>query len=137
VNPNATKDEQTMAFRYATFDYFSDKGLASLEANIQARKTEGKFFIPPIIEYFNMASEYGQKVKAVYDKYDNVYQYDATALGLLDGKPEAQYNTQDYYAAMTTLVQEVFSKEGSDSKALLDAAAKQVQETFYDKIAVQ
>ena len=38
INPNATKDEQQMAFQYAVFDYFSDKGLESVEANIQARK---------------------------------------------------------------------------------------------------
>lgn len=134
VNPNASKDEQTIAFRYAVFDYFSDKGLASLDTNIQQRKTDGKYFVPPIIEYFNMSSEYGQKVKAVYDKYDNVYQYDQAVLDLLDGKPEAQYNTQDYYAAMTTVIQEVFSKKDADVKGLLDAAAKDVQAKFFDAI---
>ena len=137
INPNATKEEQEMAFRYATFDYFSDKGLESLEANIQARKAENKYYIPPVIEYFNMDSPYGQKVKAVYDKYDNVYQYDANALSLLDGKPEAQFNTQDYYATMTNVIQEVFSKKDADLKALLDDAAKDVQTKFFDTIKVQ
>ncbi|MFD0674218.1 ABC transporter substrate-binding protein [Cohnella sp. GCM10027633] len=134
INPNASKDEQQIAFAYAVFDYFSDKGLASLDANIQARKGENKYFIPPVIEYFKMDSEYGQKVKAVYDKYDNVYQYSPDIMTLLDGKPEAQYNTQDYYAAMTNVIQEVFSKEGVDLKGQLDAAAKLVQEKFYDTI---
>ena len=137
INPNATKDEQEMAFRYATFDYFSDKGLEALETNIQARKGESKYYIPPVIEYFSMDSPFGQKVKAVYDKYDNVYQYDTNALNLLDGKPEAQYNTQDYYATMTNVIQEVFSKRDTDRKALLDAAAKLVQEKFFDQIQVQ
>jgi len=137
INPNATKDEQEMAFRYATFDYFSDKGLEALEANIQARQGENKYYIPPVIEYFNMDSPFGQKVKAVYDKYDNVYQYDVNALNLLDGKPEAQYNTQDYYATMTNVIQEVFSKQDTDLQALLDAAAKLVQEKFFDQIQAQ
>lgn len=137
INPNATPDEQEMAFKYATFDYFSDKGLESLEANIQARKAESKFYVPPVIEYFQMNSAYGQKVKAVYDKYDNVYQYNAEVLGLLDGKPEAQFNTQDYYGTMTNVIQEVFSKEKVDLKAQMDSAAKLVQEKFFDTIEVK
>jgi multiple sugar transport system substrate-binding protein len=137
INPNATKEEQEIAFRYAVFDYFSDKGLTSTEENIKARKAENKYFVPPVIQYFKQDSEYGAKVKAVYDKYDNVYQYSNELMGLLDGKPEAQFNTQDYYAAMTNVIQEVFSKKGVDSKAQLDAAAKIVQEKFYDQIKVQ
>jgi multiple sugar transport system substrate-binding protein len=137
VNPNATKEEQEIAFRYAVFDYFSDKGLVSTEENIKARKAENKYFVPPVIQYFKQDSEYGAKVKAVYDKYDNVYQYSNELMGLLDGKPEAQFNTQDYYAAMTNVIQEVFTKKSVDSKALLDAAAKTVQEKFYDSIKVQ
>ncbi|MCL6456413.1 MAG: extracellular solute-binding protein [Gorillibacterium sp.] len=137
INPNATKDEQEMAFKYATFDYFSDKGLESLEVNIQARKGESKYYVPPVIEYFNMDSEYGKKVKAVYDKYDNVYQYNTEVLGLLDGKPEAQFNTQDFYGTMTNIIQEVFSKENVDAKAQMDAAAKLVQEKFFDTIEVK
>ncbi|WP_040949921.1 ABC transporter substrate-binding protein [Gorillibacterium massiliense] len=137
INPNATKDEQTIAFKYATFDYFSDKGLASLETNIQGRKADSKFYVPPVIEYFKMDSPYGQKVKAVYDKYDNVYQYNQEVLNLLDGKPEAQYNTQDYYGTMTNVIQEVFSKDKTDLKAQMDSAAKLVQEKFFDTIKVQ
>lgn len=134
INPNASPDEQAIAFQYAVFDYFQDNFLTSLDTNIQARKAENKYFIPPVIEYFDMASEYGQKVKAVYDKYDNVYQYKQEVLDLLDARPEAQFNTQDYYAAMTNVIQEVFSKKGVDLKATLDAAAKTVQEKFYDTI---
>ncbi|WP_123041597.1 ABC transporter substrate-binding protein [Cohnella candidum] len=134
INPNASKDEQQMAFNYAVFDYFSDKGLESLEANIAARKKDNKYFVPPVIQYFKDDSEYGKKVRDVYAKHDNVYVYNADAINLLDGKPEAQYNTQDYYAAMTNIIQEVFSKKGSDPKKLLDDAAKTVQAKFYDTI---
>ncbi|HEX7057791.1 MAG TPA: extracellular solute-binding protein [Bacilli bacterium] len=137
INPNATKEEQEMAFRYATFDYFSDKGLQSLEENIQARKKDNKYFVPPTIQYYKDDSPYGQKVRDLYAKYDNVYQYDPAIMGLLDGKPEAQFNTQDYYATMTNVIQEVFSKKDVDLKAQLDAAAKLVQEKFYDPIKVQ
>ncbi|SFT06985.1 carbohydrate ABC transporter substrate-binding protein, CUT1 family [Paenibacillus sp. BC26] len=137
INPNASKEEQEMAFNYATFDYFSDKGLESVEESIKQRKTDNKFFIPPVIQYYNDNSEYGQKVKAVYDKYDNVYQYSPEIMSLLDGKPEAQFNTQDYYAAMTNVVQEVFSKKDVDMKAELDAAAKNMQEKFYNTIKVE
>lgn len=137
INPNATKDEQEIAFRYITFDYFSDKGLESLEADIQARQTEGKYYIPAQLNYYSNDSEYGQKAKAVFDKYDNVYKYAPESDALLDGKPEAQYNTQDYYGEMTNVLQEVFSKEGADLQGLLDSAAKLVQEKYYDAIVVE
>jgi ABC-type glycerol-3-phosphate transport system substrate-binding protein len=137
INPNATKEEQYAAFQYAVFDYFTDKGLESIETNIKARKDENKYFVPPVIQYFKQDSEYGLKMKAVYDKYDNVYQYANELMTLLDGKPEAQFNTQEYYAAMTNVIQEVFSKKEVDLKAQLDAAAKSVQEKFYDQIKVE
>ncbi|MCR2802322.1 ABC transporter substrate-binding protein [Paenibacillus soyae] len=134
INPNATKDEQEIAFRYATFDYFSDKGLESLEQNIQARKADNKFYVPAVLQYFKSDSEYGAKVTELFGKHDNVYQYGQETLGLIDGKPESQFNTQDYYGAMTNVIQEVFSKEGVDIKAQLDMTAKLVQEKFYDTI---
>ncbi|MNV87274.1 hypothetical protein D3C71_1813870 [compost metagenome] len=58
-------------------------------------------------------------------------------MGLLDGKPEAQYNTQDYYATMSNVIQELFSKKGTDSKSQLEAAAKTVQEKFFDTIKAE
>lgn len=134
INPNASKDEQEIAFHYATFDYFSDKGLESLEQNIEARKTDNKFYVPAVLQYFKSDSEYGQKVIDLFNKHDNVYQYGQETLGLIDGKPESQYNTQDFYAQMTNVIQEVFSKEGVDMKAQLDLTAKYVQEKFYDTI---
>lgn len=134
INPNATKDEQEMAFRYITFDYFTDEALKSVEDTIQARKAEGKYFVPTPLEYFSDDSEYAAKVKAIYEKYDNVYKYDPELFNLLEGKPEAQFGTQDYYATMSNVVQESFSKKGTDSKKQLDAAAKFVQENYFDKI---
>ncbi|WP_219835630.1 hypothetical protein [Paenibacillus sp. R14(2021)] len=76
-------------------------------------------------------------MKAVYDKYDNVYQYSPEITSLLDGKLEEQFNTQDYYAEMTNNVQEIFSKKDVDVKAVLDASAKKMQEKFYNNIKVQ
>lgn len=137
INPNATKDEQEMAFRYITFDYFTDEALKSVEDTIQARKAEGKYYVPTPLEYFSDDSEYATKVKAIYEKYDNVYQYDPQLFDLLEGKPEAQSGTQDYYAAMSNVVQETFSKKDTDSKKLLDEAAKFVQENVFDKIGQQ
>ncbi|SMF48282.1 ABC-type glycerol-3-phosphate transport system, substrate-binding protein [Paenibacillus barengoltzii] len=137
INPNATKDEQEMAFRYITFDYFTDDALKAVEDTIQARKAEGKYYVPTPLEYFSDDSEYASKVKAIYEKYDNVYKYDPQLFGLLEGKPEAQFGTQDYYATMSNVVQESFSKKGTDSKQQLDVAAKYVQENFFDKIQAQ
>ncbi|WP_127533870.1 ABC transporter substrate-binding protein [Paenibacillus kobensis] len=137
INPNASKEEQEMAFRYITFDYFTDDWLVSVEKDIQARKAEGKYFIPPQMNYFKEDSDYGKKANAIFNKYDNVYKYAAESNALLDGQPEAQYNTQDYYAEMTNVVQQVFSKKGVDHKAKLDEAAKIMQEKFYDKIEVK
>ncbi|GIP28039.1 sugar-binding protein [Paenibacillus sp. J23TS9] len=134
INPNASKDEQEIAFRYITFDYFTDKGIEALDANIQERKDKNKYYVPAPLNYFSDNSEYATKVNAIYDKYDNVYRYDAKMLSLIDGKPEAQYGTQDYYGAMSNVVQESFSKKGTDSKAQLDATAKTVQTKFFDNI---
>ncbi|WP_353682010.1 hypothetical protein [Thermobacillus sp.] len=136
INPNATPAEQKAA-DYITFDYFTDDYLESLERNIQARKDEGKFFVPPQFNYFDNNSEYGQKVQAIFERYDNVYKYDPESNRLLDGKPEAQYHMQDYYAAMTNVIQKVFSEKGVDLKKELDAAAAQVQADYFDKIVME
>ncbi|REJ18913.1 MAG: ABC transporter substrate-binding protein [Paenibacillaceae bacterium] len=137
INPNATPAEQKAAFDYITFDYFTDDYLESLERDIQARKDEGKFFVPPQFNYFDNNSEYGQKVQAIFERYDNVYKYNPESNRLLDGKPEAQYHTQDYYAAMTNVIQKVFSEKGVDLKKELDAAAAQVQADYFDKIVME
>lgn len=134
INPNATKDEQEMAFRYITFDYFSDGSLKAVEDTINARKAEGKYYVPTPLEYFKDDSEYAGKIQAIYDKYDNVYKYDPNLFSLLEGKPEAQFGTQDYYATMSNVVQESFSKKDTDSKKQLDVAAQYVQENYFDKI---
>lgn len=134
INPKATKAQQEMAFKYITFDYFSDNGLKSLEANIQQRKKDKQYYIPPVLQYFDMNSDYGKKVKALYDKYDNVYQYNPETLKLYDGKPEAQYNTQDYYSTMTTVIQQIFSKKNVDLKAELQKASETVQQKYFDNI---
>lgn len=137
INPKATSEEQKMAFRYATFDYFTDKGLLSIEASIQQRQKDQKYFVPPVIEYFTPDSAYAEKVKAIYEKYDNVYQYLPETLELMDGKLEAQFNTQEYYATMASVVQDIFSREDADPKTVLVAAAQLVQERFYNQMTVK
>ncbi|URN94917.1 MAG: ABC transporter substrate-binding protein [Candidatus Pristimantibacillus lignocellulolyticus] len=134
INPNATPDEQEIAFYYATFDYFSDTGLASLEENIKERAADNKYYVPAVLQYYKSDAPYGEKVTALFNKYDNVYQYSVESLGLMDGKAESPYNTQDFYAEMTNIIQEVFSKKGVDKQAKLDVAAKFIQEQFYDSI---
>jgi multiple sugar transport system substrate-binding protein len=126
-NPKASKDELDMAFRYATFDYFQQDGIDSLEKNIQDRKKNNKFFVPKPLDYYDPASEYGQKVAAMYAKYDNVYQYSPEFNKLAVGKNEAQFNGQDFYAEMTKNVQAVFSKKDADTKALMASSAKAFQ----------
>ncbi|THF77283.1 ABC transporter substrate-binding protein [Cohnella fermenti] len=137
INPNASPGEQKAAFDYITFDYFSDSYLVSLEKNIQDFQAEGKYFVPAHLDYYKADSEYGKKVQAILAKYDNVYKYDDASNALLDGKPEAQYSTQDFYGTMTTLIQEAFTKKGTDSAKQLDIGAKSMQEKFYDAIKVQ
>ncbi|MGN7456246.1 ABC transporter substrate-binding protein [Paenibacillus pasadenensis] len=137
INPNASKDEQEMAFRYITYDYFSDNYLTAVEKDIQARRAEGKYYIPPQMSYYKNDSEYGRKLKSIYDNYDNVYKYDPESTKRMDGKPEAQYNTQEYYGAMTGIIQEVFSQKDVDLKAKLDEAAAMMQAKYYDAIHVR
>jgi hypothetical protein len=90
--------------------------------------------VPPHMDYYKPDSEYGKKVQDLLAKYDNAFKYDPEEAALLDGKPEAQYNTQDYYSTMTNVIQEVFSKKNTDSKQLLDSAAKEMQEKYYNNI---
>jgi multiple sugar transport system substrate-binding protein len=137
VNPKASKAEQEAAFNYITFDYFSDSYLTSLEKTIQDFKSKGQFYVPPHLDYFKADSEFGKKVSDVLAKFDNVYVYSNESNALLDGKPESQYNTQDYYGTMTVAIQAIFSKKDADPKALLDKAAKDMQTGFYDKITLQ
>lgn len=94
--------------------------------------------MPPHMDYYKADSEYGVKAKdIILAKYDNVYRYADESNSLLDGKAEAQYNTQEFYGAMTNVIQEVFSKKNVDLKAALDTAAKTVQETYYNAIKVE
>jgi hypothetical protein len=126
-NPKASKDEIEMAFRYETFDYFLPEGIASREKDIQDRKKNNKFYVPNALEYFNPDSAYGKQMKAMYDKYDNVFQYSDDLVKLGEGKAEAQFNGQDFYAEATKAVQAVFKDKNADTKALLDTAAKAFQ----------
>lgn len=137
INPNASPAEQQAAFNYIVFDYYSDDALVSLEKSIQDLKGKGQYYVPPHMDYYKPDSEYGKKVQDLLAKYDNAFKYDPTEAALLDGKPEAQYNTQEYYGTMTNVIQEVFTKKDADTKKLLDNAAKLMQTKYYDAIKVQ
>ncbi|CAM4030658.1 extracellular solute-binding protein [Cohnella lubricantis] len=137
VNPNASPAEQQAAFNYIVFDYYSDDALVSLEQSIKDLQAKGQYYVPPHMDYYKPDSEYGKKVQDLLAKYDNAYKYDPAEAALLDGKPEAQYNTQEYYGIITNAIQEVFTKKDADAKTLLDNAAQEMQSKYYDAITVQ
>lgn len=136
INPNATKEEQEAAFLYATFDMFTDQSLEALDAEIAGREQDGQYYIPPLISYFKDDSEYGRRVKSIYARHANVYTYDEEASRLFDGKVEGQYNTQEYYGAVTTMVQEVFADPEANLNQVLQKTAKTVQSLYFDRVTV-
>ncbi|WP_241158377.1 ABC transporter substrate-binding protein [Cohnella candidum] len=137
INANASGDQQKAAFDWVTFDFFGDAGLKSTEDSIKQLKDQGKYFVQRELGYWKADSDYGLKMKAVYDKYDNVWQYDPQFFQYAVGKPEAQYEAQSYYAAMTIAVQGALSNKNADSKKLLDQAVEKVQKENFDKVKVQ
>lgn len=70
-------------------------------------------------------------------QHDNVYKYDPQLFSLLEGRPERNSGPQDYYATMSNVVQESFSKKVTDSKQQLGVAAQYVQENFFDQAPQQ
>ncbi|MFB9330288.1 ABC transporter substrate-binding protein [Paenibacillus aurantiacus] len=136
INPNATRAEQEAAFLYATFDMFTDQSLEALDAEIAEREQDGQFYIPPFIPYFKNDSDFGRRVKSIYGRHTNVYAYDEDAARLFDGKVEGQYNTQQYYGAVTSMVQAVFADPGVNLNQLLQETAKNVQSQNFDKLTV-
>ncbi|TYP69796.1 ABC transporter substrate-binding protein [Paenibacillus methanolicus] len=136
INPNATPEEQETAFRYATFDMFTEQSLEALDAEIAKREQDGQFYIAPFIPYYKDDSEYGRRVKSIYERHANVYAYDDEASRLFDGKVEVQYNTQQYYGAVTSMVQAVFADPEANLNQLLQETAKTVQSLYFDRVNV-
>lgn len=124
-------------YRKAVTSFFLMTLFIPPKRDIEARQSEGKYFIPPQFNYFDSNSAYGRQVQAIFDQYDNVYSYDPASSALLDGKPEAQYNTQEFYSVMTNVIQKVFSMEDVDLKAELEEVADIVQRDHFDRIVVE
>ncbi|MFD2331625.1 ABC transporter substrate-binding protein [Cohnella sp. GCM10020058] len=137
INANATAEQQQAAFDWITFDYFSDQGIKAQEALVKQQKDEGKFFVQGQLSYYRSDSDYAKKIDAIYAKYDNVWKYDPQFYHYAVGKPEAQYEAQAYYGAMTVAIQSVLSSKDADTQKLLDEAASKVQSENFDKVAVQ
>lgn len=137
INANATPEQQQAAFDWTTFDYFKDQGLQATEDLVKQQKDQGKFYVQGQLNYYKNDSDYGKQMSAIYDKYDNVWKYDPQYYDYAVGKPEAQYEAQAYYGAMTVAVQAVLSNKNADTQKLLDDAAAKVQSESFDKVAVQ
>jgi ABC-type glycerol-3-phosphate transport system substrate-binding protein len=124
VNPQESPEAQRAAFDYVTMDLFKDSGLEALKKDLEERKAKGQVKAPNVAEYWKPDSEYGKKVQALYDQYpETIFHYDPQTTALAKGAPEPAYNAQDYYAAITNVMQEVLTDENADVKALLEAAA--------------
>lgn len=138
VNPQETPEVQQAAFNYMTFDLFNDSELVELKRLLEERKTKGQVFLYGAPAYYKADSEHGKKFSALVDQYpDNVYRFDAQVAKLMKGVPEPSYNGQDCYAALTNVLQEVFTNKNADVKALLDAAAKKFDTEVLSKVVVQ
>ncbi|MDG0791355.1 ABC transporter substrate-binding protein [Cohnella ginsengisoli] len=138
VNPQETPDVQKAAFDYITNDYFTDSGVESLRMDLESRKSKNQVRVPNVANYYTQDSEYGKKMQAVYDAYpETVYKYDDRVYELAKGKTEPSYNGQDYYAALTNVMQEVLTDKNADVKKLLDAAATKFDSDFLSKITLE
>ncbi|MBC8017309.1 MAG: sugar ABC transporter substrate-binding protein [Verrucomicrobia bacterium] len=137
INPKASPEEQKTAFDWITSEYYTDEFLNAIDSEITTRKTENKIYVPQTIFYWTPESEFGMKFTDMMAKHDNVFTYDPALLSLLDGKPEGQYEAQQTYAEMATVVQKVFTTKNLDLKKTLDDAAKKIQTEVYDKIKVE
>jgi ABC-type glycerol-3-phosphate transport system substrate-binding protein len=138
INPQETPETQQMAFNYVTFDLFKDSGLDELKLVLEDRKAKGQVYLYGAPAYYKADSEYGKKIEALVDQYpDNVFRYDLEVTKLMKGVPEPPYNGQECYAAMTNVLQEVFTNKDAKVKELLDTAAKKFDEEVLSKVVVQ
>ncbi|EFM10057.1 extracellular solute-binding protein family 1 [Paenibacillus curdlanolyticus YK9] len=137
INPKANEAEQKTAFNWITSEYYTDDFLNAIDSEITTRKNEGKIYIPQTIFYWKPESEFGKKFTDMLAKHDNVFQYDPTLMSLLEGKPEAEYEAQQTYAEIATVVQKVLTTKNLDLKKTLDDSANKIQSEVYNKIKVQ
>lgn len=138
INPQETPEVQQMAFNYVTFDLFKDSELDAMKLVLEDRKAKGQVYLYGAPAYYKADSEYGKKFEALVNQYpDNVFRYDPEVSKLMIGVPEPSYNGQECYAALTNVLQEVFSNKDADVKALLDVAAKKFDQEVLSKVVVK
>ncbi|MCD1259488.1 sugar ABC transporter substrate-binding protein [Paenibacillus athensensis] len=138
INPKGDKDQQQATFNWVVDEYFTDEFLTSTEKEIQDRKTKNRIYIPQPINYWNDDSDFGKKYQDVLGKYpDNVFKYDPQLVSLWDGKPEAQYEGQKYYAEMANVIQKIFTTKDVDLKKTLEETSNKVQTEVFDKVKIE
>jgi len=138
INPQESPETQQMAFNYVTFDLFKDSGLDELKLVLEDRKAKGQVYLYGAPAYYKPDSEYGKKIEALVNQYpDNIFRYDPEVTKLMKGVPEPSYNGQETYAALTNVLQEIFSNKDADVKKLLDGTAKKFDEDVLSKVVVQ
>ncbi|OZB99100.1 ABC transporter substrate-binding protein [Paenibacillus sp. XY044] len=136
INPQESPEVQQAAFNYVTLDYFNQGGLDELKRVLEDRKSKSQiYYLDPTGVYYNSESEYGQKVKEILAQYpETVFTRDEQSVAVAKGHPEAVYNAQDYYAAITTVMQAVLSDKNTDVKELLDKTAKKFDAEVLSKV---
>ncbi|MFD0715765.1 extracellular solute-binding protein [Paenibacillus sp. GCM10027626] len=139
VNPQESPETQQAAFNFITFDMFNDSEIDVLKKTIEDRKSKGQIYTyGNAAYYYTPDSEFGKKMASLIDQYpDTVYKIDPEVIKATTGIPEAAYNGQEYYAAITNVMQEVFTNKDADVKALLDAAAKNFDSEVLSKVVVK
>ncbi|WP_127532942.1 ABC transporter substrate-binding protein [Paenibacillus kobensis] len=137
INPKASEQEQKTAFDWITSEYYTDDFVNAIDSEITTRKNENKIYVPQTIFYWKPESEFGKKFTDMLAKHDNVFTYDPALLSLLEGKPEAEYEAQQTYAEISTIVQKVFTTKNLDLQKVLNDAASKIQSEVYDKIQIK
>ncbi|MEK0316286.1 ABC transporter substrate-binding protein [Cohnella sp. 56] len=139
INPQESPEVQQAAFDYLTLDYFNQSGLDELKRILDERKSNNQvYFWDPTSVYFNIDSDYGNQMKDIISQYpDTVFSVDEQTVSTMSGQPEATYNAQDYYAAITTAMQAILSDKNADPKTELDKAAKKFDTEVLSKIKVE
>ncbi|MGI2296860.1 extracellular solute-binding protein [Paenibacillus sp. GXUN7292] len=139
VNPQETPEVQQAAFDFITFDMFKDSEIDVLRTVLEDRKAKNQIKAYGSAAYYYKAdSDFGKKFEALLDEYpDNVYKLDPKVIEAMVGVPEPAYNGQEFYGAITNVMQEVFTNEKADVKALLDEAAKNFDSEVLSKVTIQ
>ncbi|WP_040948921.1 ABC transporter substrate-binding protein [Gorillibacterium massiliense] len=138
INPQESPDVQQAAFNYVTFDLFKDTEVDALKKTIEDRKAKGQILVFGKPAYYKSDSEHGKKLLDLVNQYpDTVVKLDPKIVSMLKGVPEPAYNGQDSYAALTNVIQEVFTNKNADVKKLLDDAAHKFDTEVLSKVTVK